>query len=94
MAAVRACRAWRKVVEAGPAEANAVVATTLKHWETDGDLAAIRDEKELAKLPDDERAALQQLWKDVEALKTKAAGKNVVARCSCYRFPIPRLEFH
>ena len=68
--------AWRKVVEAGPAEANAVVATTLKHWETDGDLAAIRDEKELAKLPEEERAAVQQLWKDVEALKTKAAGRN------------------
>jgi hypothetical protein len=60
--------AWAKVVDAGPAQLKAVVPKTLEHWTTDSDLAGIRDEKELAKLSDAERAALEQLWNDVDQL--------------------------
>ncbi len=65
---------WAEVLTAGPAESKAVLPQTLKDWKTDADLAGIRDEKELARLPDEERAAFKQLWKDVDQLLTKAAG--------------------
>ncbi len=66
--------AWAKVLATGPAGLKANIAPTLKHWKADADLAGIRDEKELAKLPEPERAALKQLWTDVDRLLTKAAG--------------------
>ncbi len=66
--------AWAKVLATGPAGLKANIAPTLKHWKADADLAGIRDEKELAKLPEPERAALKQLWTDVNRLLTKAAG--------------------
>ena len=49
-----------------------MIAPTLKHWKADADLAGVRDEKELAKLPEEERAGFQQLWKDVDKLLAKA----------------------
>jgi hypothetical protein len=53
------------IVEPGNKE---LVAKTLTHWKQDTDLAGIRDEQELAKLPEDERKAWQSLWADVDAL--------------------------
>jgi hypothetical protein len=47
---------------------------TLPHWQTDSDLAGIRGQEALAKLPEGERADWQKLWADVEALR-KQAGK-------------------
>ncbi len=44
----------------------------IQHWQRDADLAGLRDEKELAKLPADERAAWQKLWGEVEALSRQA----------------------
>jgi eukaryotic-like serine/threonine-protein kinase len=60
--------AWKRVsmiVEPGNKE---FVATTLAHWKQDADLASIRDEAELAKLPEAERKEWQTLWADVDAL--------------------------
>ena len=68
--------AWAKVLEGGPAEVKATIAPTLEHWTADADLAGIRDEKELAKLSEKERADFKQLWKDVDQLLTKAAGSK------------------
>ena len=45
----------------------------VSHWQKDSDLASIRDEAALAKLPDDEREALVQLWTEVSALLKKAS---------------------
>jgi hypothetical protein len=67
--------AWAKVVDEGSAEMKAKVAPALQHWKADADLVGIRDEKELAKLPEAERAAFQQLWLDVDQLLAKASGK-------------------
>ena len=53
--------AWHKVFDAGPAEIKARIAPTLEHWKADADLASIRDEQELAKLPELERASLEVL---------------------------------
>ena len=65
--------AWTKILDTGPADLKVKIATTLQHWKDDPDLAGIRDEKELAKLPAEERAAFQQLWTDVDQLVIKAA---------------------
>jgi serine/threonine protein kinase/tetratricopeptide (TPR) repeat protein len=40
----------------------------LTHWRTDTDLAGIRDAEQLAKLPPEERDALQMLWDEVTIL--------------------------
>ena len=44
----------------------------LLHWQNDGDLAGIRDEAALAKLPEAERKEWQGLWGDVKALLERA----------------------
>jgi tetratricopeptide (TPR) repeat protein len=68
---------WTKVLDADPAGMKVNVATTLQHWKTDPDLAGVRDEKELAKLPEEERAEFQQLWNGADRLLTRAArGKS------------------
>jgi tetratricopeptide (TPR) repeat protein/serine/threonine protein kinase len=41
---------------------------TLRRWQTDANLASVRDKEALAKLPPAERAAWQQLWADVTKL--------------------------
>ena len=48
----------------------------LAHWQQDADLAPLRDAKELAALPEKERAAWQQLWADVAALLKKVQFKD------------------
>jgi hypothetical protein len=40
----------------------------LRHCERDPDLAGVRDEAALAKLPEEERKAWQALWADVAAI--------------------------
>ncbi len=68
--------AWSKIVDSGPPQARPFVASTLKHWQEDIDLAGIRDTQELAKLSDEERATFKQLWNDVEALAAKLESRN------------------
>jgi eukaryotic-like serine/threonine-protein kinase len=63
---------WSKILENGPAEIKAKIAPTLQHWKDDSDLASIRDDKELTKLTDDERALWKHLWADIDQLQTKA----------------------
>jgi len=63
--------AWKRVVmTVGPGNKE-TVAKTLKHWKSDSDLAGIRDEAELAKLPEEERAAFKKLWAEVDGLLAK-----------------------
>jgi hypothetical protein len=63
----------------GNPRAPPVILQQLAHWKVDTDLAGIRDEPELAKLPEPERAALRSLWADVEALRKKAEAKAMPA---------------
>jgi hypothetical protein len=44
----------------------------LRHWQGNPDLAGLRDEKELARLGEDERASWTKLWAEVAALRQKA----------------------
>jgi tetratricopeptide (TPR) repeat protein len=57
-----------------------LVAKSLAHWKQDTGLASIRDEKELAKLPEAERKEWQSLWADVEALLERAQGQTPTTR--------------
>jgi tetratricopeptide (TPR) repeat protein len=66
---------WFKLVESGPPQAKAFIVQILNHWKNDADLVGIRDEKELAKLPDSERDAFTRLWAEVDALLAKARGQ-------------------
>ena len=48
-----------------------VIVQTLNHWRNDTDLAGIRDEAELAKLPADEQATWRSLWHDVDQVRER-----------------------
>jgi tetratricopeptide (TPR) repeat protein len=63
---------WAETVDKGPPEGRAAVAQTLRHWQTDPDLAGLRDAAQLAQLPQAEREACLKLWADVEALLQRA----------------------
>ena len=64
---------WNRVsLIVGPGNKE-LVARALVHWKKDADLAGIRDEQELAKLPEAERKEWQALWADVDALLTTVA---------------------
>jgi tetratricopeptide (TPR) repeat protein len=64
--------AWGQLLEKGSDAARADVQRTLRHWQQDADFAGVRGDA-LAKLPDPERRAWQQLWADVEKLLKKSA---------------------
>ncbi len=59
---------WTKLINAGAAEHLVDAANALDQWKSDNQLSCIRDERELEKLPRDERAAFETLWAKVDAL--------------------------
>jgi serine/threonine-protein kinase len=63
-----------KLLDGGQPAARAPVRRALEHWQADADLAGLRDEAELAKLPEGERRAWRALWEDVGTLLKKARG--------------------
>jgi tetratricopeptide (TPR) repeat protein len=58
-------------LEDAEAKTRQAVQRTLQHWQKDADLDSVRGKEALAKLPEAERAAWQQLWAEVEALLKK-----------------------
>jgi serine/threonine protein kinase len=66
--------AWSKMLllQSNPPQARRVICETLQHWKSDPDLAGIRDEAALAKLPADEQRACRALWAEVDALLNKS----------------------
>jgi serine/threonine-protein kinase len=60
-----------KRLDEGTPQAHAEVAGTLRHWQKTPDLAGLRDDDALAKLPEAEREACRKLWADVESLGTR-----------------------
>jgi tetratricopeptide (TPR) repeat protein/serine/threonine protein kinase len=64
--------AWGKLLEGGAQLDRSRTARMLALWKRDPDLAGIRDEAELAGLPEGEREPFRALWADVEALRKKA----------------------
>jgi serine/threonine protein kinase/Tfp pilus assembly protein PilF len=67
--------AWQKRLGNQPDKARPTVRYVIGHWQQDSDLAGVRGEA-LAKLPEAERQAWQQLWDDAAALLRRAAEKS------------------
>jgi hypothetical protein len=59
-------------LESGQPAAPAEVQRVTKHWQQNRDLAGLRDQDALARLPAEERAACANLWADVATLRKKA----------------------
>jgi tetratricopeptide (TPR) repeat protein len=62
---------WAKQVEGGTLGAKNTTRETLQHWNSDRDLASIRDEKELAGLTEHERKEWQAFWDEIATLLKK-----------------------
>ena len=65
--------AWRKLLRKEPDKVRPVVARQMHHWLQDTDLAGVRDEQALARLPQAEGGDWRKLWHEVEALRQQAA---------------------
>jgi serine/threonine-protein kinase len=63
--------ARQRQLEADPS-AGPALARTLRHWQTDPDLAGLREPAELARLSAEERVACERLWADVAQLLRRA----------------------
>jgi hypothetical protein len=64
--------AWEKLLMSDSPQTRDQLKKTLAHWKEERDLVGLREEAELAKLPDAERRACQVLWTDVDMLLKKA----------------------
>ena len=67
--------AWTKKIDGGKPEDRTPAIQKLQLWKENPDLAGVRDQDALAKLPPDEQDAWRQLWADVDALLKKAHEK-------------------
>jgi tetratricopeptide (TPR) repeat protein len=64
---------WAKLLATANNAQRGAIAATLEHWQRDIDLAGIRGDAELAKLPETESVAFRKLWADVDALLKRAS---------------------
>ncbi len=64
---------WARVLDGGP-QGRDQIAPALRYSLVDPDLAGVRDQAALAKLPETERTAWRSLWTDVETLLKRAEG--------------------
>jgi tetratricopeptide (TPR) repeat protein len=60
--------AWSQLLKSAGHQFRPKFAGTLRHWKQDPDLAGIRDDEAVARLPDAERKGWQALWADVDSL--------------------------
>jgi hypothetical protein len=69
--------AWAAVQKRDAAAELQALRKEVHYWQEDGWLSGVRDKAALAKLPDAERQAWEQLWADVAALLKRAQPKPV-----------------
>jgi Xaa-Pro aminopeptidase len=67
-----------KLAHNGRSQDATLTIRTLRHWQSDTDLAGVRDAAALAKLQEEERRAWWKLWSDVERL-VKEGGTSAKA---------------
>jgi serine/threonine-protein kinase len=67
---------WQQQAKNSQPAALLQLAKKMSHWQTDPDLAGVRDAKALAQLPEAERKRWQDLWADVAELLHKAEKKG------------------
>jgi hypothetical protein len=63
---------WSKALDNGGKKTAVAAEQTMRHWQTDPDLAGVRDKDGLARLPDAERRLWEALWSDVAAVLNRA----------------------
>jgi eukaryotic-like serine/threonine-protein kinase len=71
--------AWVQLLEKDPEKARANLQETIQHWQQETDFGALRGDA-LAKLPEAERQAWGELWRDVEKILTKVQGMRSPAK--------------
>jgi hypothetical protein len=64
---------WSKRAEGDDPRDRAAVQEQLKHWQTDADLAGLRDRGALGKLLAEEQKEWRHLWDDVSAVLKRAS---------------------
>jgi tetratricopeptide (TPR) repeat protein len=67
--------AWGQHVQKQPGRACSIVQQKLRLWQQDADLEGVRGDG-LAKMPEAERRAWQQLWKDVEEMLNSTTNRH------------------
>jgi tetratricopeptide (TPR) repeat protein len=72
--------AWQKQIALANQAARSAARRTITLWLTDFRFFAVREKEELAKLPDEERAAWEKLWADTEALRIEARADRAAER--------------
>ena len=65
-----------KLAEQNKPAVKQAIRQRLAHWRRNPDLASVRDPQALDRLGDNERAAWQALWRDVDELLTRVAKKG------------------
>jgi hypothetical protein len=65
--------AYTKLAQQNNPAAEQLIQQRLTHWRRDPDLESVRDPAALDRLPDNERAAWQALWRDVDELAKRVA---------------------
>jgi tetratricopeptide (TPR) repeat protein len=68
--------AQAKLADQNNPEVKQAIQQQLAHWRIDPDLASVRDPQALDRLADNERAAWQALWRDVDELAKRVAKKD------------------
>jgi tetratricopeptide (TPR) repeat protein len=66
-------KSYTQLAERNNPDVNKMIQQRLAHCRRDPDLASVREPESLERLPDDERAAWQTLWRDVAELAKRAA---------------------
>jgi hypothetical protein len=66
---------WTKVLARDDAQARAAAYQQLSQWQSDADLAGLRDVSRLVQLPKAERETYLDLWADVDALLARVKPK-------------------
>ncbi|HTE05012.1 MAG TPA: tetratricopeptide repeat protein [Planctomycetota bacterium] len=64
--------AWGRLLDGATPESRAVAQQMLAHWLEDPDTASVRDEIDLAALPESERQECRGLWSEVAAVLARA----------------------
>jgi hypothetical protein len=68
--------AYAKLASQNNPAVKQVIQQRLVYWQRDPDLASVREPQALDRLPDNENAAWQALWRDVDELLSRVAKKD------------------
>jgi serine/threonine-protein kinase len=69
-------QAYARFAQQNNPRLNQAIGERLAHWRRDADLASVRDPQSLGRLPENERAGWQALWRDVDRLANRVASKS------------------